>query len=328
MRYRLLVRTSFNPVLSALAALSLAVALGLPACGDDEQPGPSGAARPIQVVASFYPVAEAAARVGGRRAEVTNLTPAGAEPHDIELTASQVDQLEDADVVLYLGHGFQPAVEEIAERRGSGSVDLLDVLDLGDQAGPGGTGGDAHEEHPGGHGDELDPHFWLNPRLMASAATAVAGALAEASPADADLFEANARRYQEDLEALDREFAAGLQTCDRREIVTAHAAFSYLAERYGLTQLAIAGLSPETEPDADRLAQLADQIAEKGITTVFYEELVAPTVAETLAREAGVATAVLNPIEGLTQDQIAARKDYAAVMRENLAAIRAALGCR
>lgn len=312
---------------STRVAAALAAALALPACGDGEQRGSGGAGR-IQVVASFYPVAEAAARVGGPRAEVTNLTPAGAEPHDIELTPSQVDRLEDADVVVYLGHGFQPAVEEIAERRQSGSVDLLDVLGLDDPAGASGEGGDGGHDHPAVDGDELDPHFWLNPRLMARAATAVSAALAGASPADAGLFEANAGRYREDLDALDREFAAGLKACDRKEIVTAHAAFSYLAERYGLTQLAIAGLSPETEPDADRLARLTDQIAAKGITTVFYEELVAPTVAETLAREAGVATAVLNPIEGLTQDQIAAGKDYAAVMRDNLAALRAALGCR
>ncbi len=311
---RLLVRTSSNCVVAVFAVLLVAAALALPACGGEERPGASGGGGRIQVVASFYPVAEAAARVGGPRAEVTNLTPAGAEPHDIELSARQVDRLEDADVVLYLGQGFQPAVEEIAERREAGTVDLLDVLDLDPQ-------------RPA-DGDELDPHFWLNPRLMASAATAVAAALADASPSDADLFEANAGRYREELDALDQEFDAGLETCDRKEIVTAHAAFSYLAARYGLTQLAIAGLSPESEPDADRLARLAEQIADKGITTVFYEELVAPTVAETLAKEAGVATAVLNPIEGLTEDQIALGKDYAALMRENLAALRAALGCR
>lgn len=315
MRRRLLVGASSNCVVAVLAVLALAAALALPACGDEERPGASGGGGRIQVVASFYPVAEAAASVGGRRVEVTNLTPAGAEPHDIELTPRQVDRLEDADVVLYLGHGFQPAVEEIAERREAGTVDLLDVLDLD----PG---------RPAGDGAELDPHFWLNPRLMARAASAVAAALADASPPDAGLFEANAGRYREDLDALDRQFAAGLETCDRKEIVTAHAAFSYLAARYGLTQLAIAGLSPETEPDAERLARLADQIADKGITTVFYEELAAPAVAETLAKEAGVATAVLNPIEGLTKDQIGAGKDYAALMRENLAALRAALGCR
>ena len=307
--------TSSNGVVAGLALLSLAAALALPACGEEGREGASRDGGRIQVVASFYPVAEAASRVGGPRVDVTNLTPAGAEPHGIELTPRQVDRLEDADVVLYLGHGFQPAVEEIAERREAGSVDLLDVLDL-------------DPERPPDGGAELDPHFWLNPRLMASAATAVAAALADASPSDARLFEANAGRYREDLGALDREFAAGLERCDRKEIVTAHAAFSYLAARYGLTQLAIAGLSPETEPDADRLARLADQIADKGITTVFYEELVAPTVAETLAREAGVATAVLNPIEGLTQGQVAAGTDYASVMRENLAAIRTALGCR
>lgn len=291
------------------------VAAGLSACGGDGGAGGDRApGAPLRVVAGFHPVAEAAARIGGDRVEVANLTPAGVEPHDLELTSRQVDRLQDADLVLYLGNGFQPAVEEIAERRDAGAVDLLDAVVDGD------GGGDGE--------DGTDPHFWLDPRLMAEAAGEIARALAEASPADADLFEANETRYRDELAALDEELAAGLGSCERRTIVTAHAAFSYLAKRYGLTQLAIAGLSPEVEPDADRLAELADDIRDGGVTTVFYEELVSPAVARRLAGEAGVATAVLDPIEGLTDDQVAAGKDYAAVMRDNLAALRSALGCR
>ena len=288
---------------SRVAFLLLPFVVMFPACGDDG--GDTDSDR-LEVVASFYPVAEAATQVGGDAVHVENLTPPGVEPHDIELTTRDVDKIEDADLVLYLGKGFQPAVAKVAERRDEGSVDLFDVVEL----------------------QEGDPHFWLDPRLLAEAVDAVAEALAKAAPDHAEAFEANATRYKEELHRLDQDFERGMADCDRREIVTSHAAFFYLAERYGLTQLPIAGLSPEVEPSADRLASLTDQIEAKGVTTVFFEDLVSPRAAETLAREAGVQTAVLSPIEGLSEEQVDAGKDYAAVMRDNLAALRLALGCR
>jgi len=317
----------------AIAVLGIFV---LAACSDDDEGTSSGDGERLEVIASFYPVVEAAARVGGHRVRVTNLTPVGVEPHDIELTPRQVDKLEDADIVLYVGQGFQPVVEEIAERRDAGSVDVLEGIDLeeGDvEALKEEAEEHGEEEAEEGSGEEheesgLDPHFWLNPTLMVEAVQTVVDALTDESPEDAEFFRTNARRYEDELSALDTEFERGLAACDRTEIVTSHAAFFYLADRYGLTQLPIAGLSPEAEPDADRLATLADEIEAKGITTVFYEELVSPRVAETLAREARVDTAVLSPIEGLSREDLDAGKDYAAVMRDNLAELRKALGCR
>lgn len=288
-------------------------------------------------MASFYPVAEIATRVGGDRVRVANLTPAGVEPHDLELTSRQVDQLEDADLLVYLGQGFQPAVAAIASRRGSGTVDLLDAVAL--EAAPA-EAADAGEEHPeeehseeadhGGHAEEsaLDPHFWLDPTLLAKAADVVADALAGVDADGTATFRANADTYKQELAALDAEMQAGLADCERRQIVTAHAAFHYLARRYELVQLPIAGLSPDAEPNPARLADLTDEIRREGITTVFFEDLVSPAVAEALAREAGVATAVLSPLEGLSTRDSEAGKDYAAVMRQNLAALREALGCR
>ena len=261
-------------------------------------------------------MAEAAEQVGGDRVDVNNLTPAGTEPHDLELAPDQVADLEDADVVLYLGQGFQPAVAEIADRRDAAAFDLLDEIQL--EAGA----SDALEEE-----SDLDPHFWLDPQLMITAVDEIEAALSEASPDEAATFRANAQAYKDELTTLDDEFATGLGSCERDQIVTSHAAFHYLAERYGLTQLPITGLSPEAEPDPARLADLADQIESEGITTIFYETLVSPDVAETLAREADVDAAVLNPIEGLTQDQVDAGDDYASVMRDNLAALQEALGC-
>jgi zinc transport system substrate-binding protein len=291
----------------------------------------------MAVVASFYPVEEVAKRVGGQRVRVENLTPPGVEPHDLELSPRQVDRLEDADLVLYLGHGFQPAVAEVAERRGSDAVDLLDHIKLQKAAAEEGGEEEHHGQEPHdspapgggeGTGNGLDPHFWLNPQLMVQASDVVAAELSNRSPEDADAFRRNAERYKEELLALDRELERRLSSCDRKEIVTSHAAFFYLAERYGLTQIPIAGLSPEAEPDAARLAEVSDRIESRGITTVFFEDLVSPNVAEALARDAGVETAVLSPIEGLTREQLDAGKDYAAVMRGNLAALSVALGCR
>ncbi len=329
---------------AAVAALALVAACG----GDDDRTEASGSGATIEVVANFYPLAEAAVRVGGDQVEVTNLTPAGTEPHDLELTPDQVDDLEDADVVFYLGQGFQPAVAEIAGRRDAGAIDVLATLDLeagasaaleadeheeendGEAAGGGVEEAGVGEEE--GEGDEhaesgLDPHFWLDPQRMIQAIDLIEAELAAVAPDHAEAFAENAARYTDELAALDDRFEAALATCEHDEIVTSHAAFFYLADRYGLAQTPIAGLSPEAEPDAARIAELADRIEAEGITTVFYESLVSPEVAETLADEAGVRTAVLNPLEGLSEDQVEAGADYASVMDENLSALTEALGC-
>jgi zinc transport system substrate-binding protein len=290
------------------------VALAASGCRSGDAEADDGASSTVEVVASFYPLAEAASRVGGDAVTVRNLTPAGVEPHDLELTSDQVDRLLDADVVLYLGQGFQPAVEKIVGQRDRPGVDLLDGVDLR----PGEGGGDT----------ALDPHLWLDPTRMVAIAEAVEAALASVDPADAGSFAASRERYAGELAELDQAMAAGLGDCARRELVTTHTAFSYLAARYGLTQIAISGISPDAEPDADRLAELADRVRADGVTTVFTETLVSPEVAEALAREAGVTAAELDPIEGLTEDEVEAGDSYSSLMRRNLAVLRTALGCR
>lgn len=276
---------------------------GAAACGNDASPGDADGR--VAVVASFYPVAFVVERVGGGLVVVENLTPAGVEPHDLELGSDEVDAIESADAVFYLGDGFQPAVEAAAERRGDGAVDLGEGLVRG-----------------------ADAHFWLDPTLLAGTVERIEGALAHADPEHAATFAANAAALQADLDALDDEFTSSLSSCARRTIVTAHAAFGYLAERYGLEQQAISGVEPGSEPEPGRLADLADLIQRVGVTTVFYEELVPKDFAATLAREAGVRTAVLDPLEGLSTDDAAAGETYLTVMRRNLTALRAALDCR
>ena len=273
----------------------------LTGCGADSDDRPG-------VVASFYPLAEAARQVGGEIVRVHNLTPPGAEPHDLELTATQVADIQDADVVLVLGDGFQPAVEKAAAGR-QGTVELLGVL------GP-------------AAGDTDDPHVWLDPVLFATVVDHVASALGRAVPAERPAFSVGAEAYKAQLATLDRDYRAGLSDCTRREILTAHEAFGRLAQRYGLTQESIAGLSPETEPEPDRLAELADLVRRRGVTTIFTETLVSPRVADALARETGARTDVLDPIEGLSEDDGRGGMTYLSVMRDNLAKLRAALGCR
>jgi zinc transport system substrate-binding protein len=238
---------------------------------------------------------------------VANLTPAGAEPHDLELKSSQVAAVHDADVVLLMGKGFQPAVEKAAAGQRS-VVELLATLPI-DHTGTVQEGG-------GGRGPALDPHVWLDPVLMRDIVDQVAAKLAAAAPQHAAAFRANAAAFDADLAALDGRYRAGLTGCARKEIVTSHQAFGR-----------IAGLSPDAEPNPDRLAQLVDLVRAHGVTTVFTETLVSPKVAETLAREARVRTDVLDPIEGLTRREVAAGASYLSIMDANLAKLRAALGC-
>jgi zinc transport system substrate-binding protein len=252
-----------------------------------------------RVVAAFYPLAFAAQRIGGGKVEVANLTPAGAEPHDLEVTPDTVRQLRGADLVLLLGHGFQPQLEKAAG--GGGSVLLL--LDT-----PG------LRRYPNG-----DPHVWLDPVRFALIVKRIGRALHASDPA---------QRLVAQLHELDREYRQGLAHCARREIVTSHKAFAYLGERYGLHQVAITGLSPEAEPSPRKLQEVVSLVRKTHATTIFFETLVSPRIAETVARETGAKTAVLNPIEGLKPDEAKAGENYFTIMKSNLAHLRVALACR
>lgn len=257
------------------------------------------------VVAAFYPLAYAVEQIAGDAVDVRNLTPAGAEPHDLELTPGDVREVDGAALAFYLGDGFMPGLETAVKQRSGRSVDLLADQEL--RPGRGENGGVIR-----------DPHVWLDPVRFAAMVRTIGLALGDEAAAD---------RLARRLEALDAEFRRGLATCDRRQIVTSHAAFGYLAARYGLEQVPLEGLSPEAEPSARGLAHLVDLVRKSGATTVFFETLVSPKLAQTVAREAGVGTAVLNPIEGLTNDEIAGGADYFSVMRSNLASLQKALGC-
>lgn len=267
--------------------------LALAGCGgsDDDAGGPD---RP-EVVAAFYPLAWAAERVAGDAVQVRNLTPPGTEPHDVELTARDVERIRSADVVLYLGDGFQPAVEDAVDGASGTAVDLL--------------------EDP----VDRDPHVWLDPIRFAGIVERIADVLDRPD---------GAAETVADLRELDKDFSSSLSQCQRREMVTAHEAFGYLARRYRLEQVAITGISPEAEPTPRQLEDVVERVRQTGATTIFFETLVSPRLAQTVARETGAGTAVLNPIEGLTKEQASRGEDYMSLMRDNLASLRHALGCR
>jgi len=252
-----------------------------------------------QVVAAFYPLAYAAQQLGGPTVEVRNLTPPGVEPHDLEATPQDVQAIHSADVVLLLGHGFQPQLEDAAGR-GPKVVWLLDT--------------------PGLHRfDNGDPHVWLDPARYALIVRRIGRALGRQQAAT---------RFESRLRALDGEYRRGLAHCARHEIVTSHEAFAYLGQRYGLQQVAITGLTPEAEPAPKDLQRVVGLVRRTHATTIFFETLVSPRIAETVARETHAKTAVLDPIEGITAADATRGADYFTVMRANLRALRRALGCR
>jgi zinc transport system substrate-binding protein len=274
--------------------LILALGAGVTACSN----GDGAASGQTEVVASFYPLAFAAEAIGGSGVSVTNLTPPGAEPHDVELSVRDVEQVRSADVVFYLGSGFQPAVERAVAGGDAEAVDLLEGPMLRTEA-------------------DIDPHVWLDPLRYAMVARRIGAVLARPT-----------QQFEQRLRNLDEEFESGLAECERREVVTSHDAFSYLAERYGLEQIAISGISPEAEPTPRELERVIADVRAHATTTVFFETLVSPRIAETVAREAGARIATLNPLEGLTEEEIETGEDYFSVMRTNLEALREALGCR
>ena len=329
------------------AACAAATALALSACTSTASSGDSSSKDgSLTVMASFYPLQYLAEKVGGEHVSVTSLTPDGAEPHDLELSPKMVDSLSSADAVIYLA-GFQSAVDEAIEQQAPKTVidvsSAAELVEAGSDANhpaeeeateetqSGET--DAHDHDHEGHDHaghdhhhdmNADPHFWLDPVRMAKAATLVGDKLAEADSAHADTYKANAKALAEELTTLGDTLVTKTSKCQVKTFVTAHTAFGYLADRTGLTQVGISGLDPESSPSPARLAEIGQIAKEQGVTTIFTEALIDPKVAQTLADDLGITTAVLDPIESQTD----ASKDYAAVMQANIDALTKANNCQ
>ncbi|MFJ3226539.1 zinc ABC transporter substrate-binding protein [Streptomyces sp. NPDC086783] len=307
-------------------ALAAATTVGigtLSACSSDS--AAAGNTDKFDVVASFYPMQYLAEQIGGDHVNVTTLTKPGQEPHDLEISAKQTAQLQEADAVLYL-KGLQPAVDEAVAQSGVGNtIDAATLTKLEDH-------GDVEHAHEGEEASAekeehaRDPHVWLDPVKYSEVAKGVAAAFEKADPDHAADYAKNAEALTGKLDALDSRFEDGLKNTGTKVFFTNHAAFGYLAERYGLAQEAITGLDPESEPSPARIRELHQEAKADGVTTVFYETLVSDKTARTLARDAGLRTAVLDPLEGITDRS--AGDDYLQVMNSNLKALEAALGAK
>lgn len=287
-------------MLKPFAILAVSVAL-LSACSSDE---PQQTETGVTAVVSHYPVEFLVQRIGGDVVDVDTLTAPGAEPHDLELSPQQVVSVQDAAAVFYLS-GFQPAVDDVASEANGTTVDLSAGLPLRDSQEFG-----------------QDPHVWLDPVLMSQMATTVADTLSAADPPNQATYQANAEELQSDLAELNTEWQQGTQRCAVRTMVVSHEAFGYLADRYGFVQKGIAGLSPETEPSAQAIADLTRFVRDNAVTTVYTETLIDPAIAETIAAEADAQTATLDPLEGPP-----ATGDYLSAMRENLQTLAVGQSC-
>ncbi|MFJ8631275.1 metal ABC transporter substrate-binding protein [Streptomyces sp. NPDC093568] len=316
-----------RPHISGIA-LAAVTALGigtLSACSSDS--AAVGNTDKFDVVASFYPMAFVAEQIGGDHVKVTSLTKPGQEPHDLEVSAQQRAQIEESDAALYL-KGLQPAVDEAVTQSGAKTkIDAATLTTLEDH----GNLEDSHE-HGGeeAHSEEeehaRDPHIWLDPVKYAEVAKGVGAAFEKADPDHAADYKKNTDALVRKLEDLNTRFADGLENTKSKVFFTNHAAFTYLAERYGLTQEAISGLDPESEPSPARIRELQEEAKADGVTTVFYETLVSDKTAKTLADDAGLKTDVLDPLEGITDKSRG--DDYFAVMDANLTALQTALGAK
>ena len=290
----------------------LGVCVLLAGCGATSSTG----SRPIHVIASFYPLLYVTERIGGDRVSVQNLTPTGAEPHEIELSASTSGDIEDAGLVVYL-HGLAPAVDEaVADVAGHHGLDVTPEarVDL-----------HASGQENGGGNSGRDLHFWLDPTRLADVAGAIAARLGQIDPSGVAAFDANAAALKADLHTLDQQYQEGLAHCANRVVVTGHEAFAYLAERYDLAQVGVTGLTPDEEPSPADLARVSRYVEQHHVTTIYTESLVSPAVAATVAAETGASTAVLDPLEGLSKANRGS--DYLGIMRANLTVLRSGLGC-
>jgi zinc transport system substrate-binding protein len=325
--------------------LSILTSIAIAGCGAAENPKPapeqaaSGGTEKLNVYTSIYPLQYVASRIGGEHAEVVNIVPPGVEPHDFEPTAKDIVALTEADVFVYNGSGFELWVDKAVEgldKSKTTVVNATEGLELlkreehgddehGHDEHAAETSGEAAEEpHEHEHG-EFDPHVWLDPTLLKAQAEKVKAALVEKDKAHSTDYEKNFQELAADLDQLDKEFKEMVAKAPKKEFMVSHSAFGYLAHRYGLEQVAISGVSPADEPSPAEMKELVEHAKEHNINYVLFETLVSPKVAEVIAREAGIKTATLNPLEGLTEEEAKAGKDYLSIMRDNLQTLRMAL---
>lgn len=270
----------------------------------------------ISVSASFYPYYFFASEIGGDKANVVNITKAGTEPHDYDLTAQDIVQIQSSKIIVLNGK-VEPWSSKIKDILKSQPTDILFI-----------NSSLFSEQHSGQEDKQgIDPHIWLSPRLAKVQVDEILREYIKVDSQNTAYYTQNADVLKEKLDKLDQEYKNGLSSCRTNKFITSHSAFAYLANDYGLIQVSIAGLSPDSEPSLKELTSIAEFARKNNVKYIFFESLVSPKLSETLAAEVGAQTLVLNPIEGLTPDQIAQGKNYLTIMVDNLQNLRTALGC-
>lgn len=298
--------------ITQLSALILVVVLGIIyAVQHNAKPIASDK---VAVAASFYPLYNFAQIVGGSHVTVANITPPGAEPHDYEPAPRDLTTAQQAKVFVYDGGTLEPWVNKFLNDYRHVPVRASDHIML-------------QTTTLEGHQGAKDPHFWLDPVLAQTIVKNIERGLITADPNHRNDYTKNANAYIAQLQQLDHDFKTGLSSCQQRQIISSHEALGYLAARYNFTVTAIAGISPDEEPSAGKLAEIADLARREHIKYIFFESLVSPRLADTIAQESGAKTLVFDPLEGLTQDAQKQGKNYVTVQRENLANLRTALAC-
>lgn len=320
---------------------TMAASLILSACGKSEKPQEKGAAATqskevtseeskLKVMASFYTMYDFAKKVGGDKVDVKNMVPAGTEPHDWEPAATDIKNLEDADVFIYNGVDMEHWTEEVLDSLDNRSLKVVEAA-----RGISLIKGEDHDEDKDHDKDDQDkdehdedghdPHVWLNPLNAKAEMENIKNALVEADPKNKAYYTENYDKYAKELDQLDAEYKKELEATKSKNIITAHEAFGYLCSAYGLNQVGIEGLSPDSEPEPSRMNEIIGFAKAQGVKTIFFEELVNPKVAETIAKEIGAKVEVLNPLEGLSEEEEKAGDDYFSVMKANLKKLKAAL---
>lgn len=306
--------------------LLLAVTLMAAGCGNKPSQADTATTgtNKVKIVATIYPVYEFARQVGGDKVDVSILIPPGAEPHEWEPTAKDLIKIKSASLFLYNGAGFEP-VHKLLTKEVLGSAIPVEVSQGIPLITGSGHDDGQHHSHNSSSQAEVDPHVWLDPEFAKMEVDTIAAALIKVDQANQEFYRQNANRYKVELTKLHEEYAAALNTVTRRDIVTTHAAFQYLAKRYNLNQIPVMGLAPDAEPTPEKLAAIVKFCREKQVTTIFFETLVSPRVAQTIAKETGAKLLVLNPADGLTDEDLKKGKNYLTIMRENLGNLKTAL---
>ena len=319
-------------MLRALAMTALVSAAMLSGCTRAAAPNPAAKAdameskKMLKVMASFYPMYDFAAKIGGDKAEVITLVPSGTEPHDWEPAAADIRNLEEADLFIYSGAGMEHWVDDVLA-----SLDNKDLISVEASKGVALRDGHSHsheEEEGAGEPEEegqYDPHVWLSPLNAEKEMENIKNAYIKADPDNRDYYEANYELYASRFADLNQKFKDTLSSLPNKDIVVSHEAFGYLCDAYGLNQVGIEGLSPDSEPSPARMAEIIDFVRANHVRVIFFEELVSPKVAETIAKETGSSVQVLNPLEGLSDEELESGADYFSVMEENLKRLEAAL---